>query len=221
MPKWEIVDSESYRVRPRLRQLLIVTFLLCYENREHYDAKNDEAGMTEDFLSLALSSIQPRMQDQQDPGSASDFPTESTSSTAEQAWKLTGPPAASLQYLNADTLRRLVNTYISARREFHRRSLERERLRMLKGSKGDGRNVDDDGDEEMAGVEDSALVVEEDHDTDDEDDLFVYQQLEYAPEEHSKKENRLVKYVDRWTDWVDEQKGDAVAPSLIGGLMIF
>ncbi|KAI1075640.1 hypothetical protein F5B20DRAFT_585011 [Whalleya microplaca] len=208
--------QKGHQVQPRLRRLLIIIFRLCYEEREHFDTKNKETGITDNFLARVLPSLQPSPQGQEVSGAAST----SSTSTAKPVRKVGAFRTAFLQHLTPDTLRRLINLYVSGRREFRLRSVERERLRMRKGPSGDGMAVDREDDKDPEDVEDSALVVEEDHGVDYEGDLFIYGELMYRPEAHTSNENKLVKYVDQWIVWIDEQQGNAVPPSLIENLMI-
>ncbi|CAJ2513500.1 Uu.00g016190.m01.CDS01 [Anthostomella pinea] len=123
-----------------------------------------------------------------------------------------------LRDIEAGTLRSLVELYVATRKEFRMRQEPQEKLvhRKAKAEKAD------DDDEDMGGTGSKEPVVEEGY-PDDEDDLFLYQTTEYMydPAREDNKNNRLVKLVDRWIQWLEVEKGQAVDPGVFEALAAF
>jgi hypothetical protein len=207
--------DKLFKIKPRLQGLLIQTFRVMYEKRDAYDVNDESMSRRQLFFSHVVQAVV------EGGVSGGGFRAELASAEFQEDTEL---PPNPLHNLIPGTLIRLTDVYVRTRKDFRDRCIDKERLVLRPGDDVPmtDMDVDEDDDHEMGGqIQNGSLAVVEDNGSEDEDDLFVREKLEYNPTQHSKKDNLLVSLVDQWIDWVEEQKGNAINPSLLSALEMF
>ncbi|KAI1633885.1 hypothetical protein F4809DRAFT_644010 [Biscogniauxia mediterranea] len=199
--------------RPRLNALLFESFRLAYDIRSRYPAKDATpqahiAFFTEIANEIKATGI-----------NGGDFLYHHKLEPERNPMGTKNP--GDLSILTPDAIMGIMHVYINARRAFkdHRMDKEQHIVLRRKGESTTGAPHDDhddsDNDEHN---NDTEFVIEE---VEEEEGLFVPSDSDEEKPRMTKKEKRLVLLVDRWIEWLEQEQGNAVDPSLMKGLSNF
>ncbi|KAI1485813.1 hypothetical protein F5X96DRAFT_674271 [Biscogniauxia mediterranea] len=198
--------------RPRLDALLLETFRTAYDIRDRYPVMDSPYDVRIAFFTDVTNSIKATGIN------GGDFLYHRKLEPECNPNGTKNPGDLSL--LTPDAVMGLFRTYVHARKEFKDRQAGKEQQLVLrrKGESTTGAPHDDhddsDNDEHNNDIE---LVVEEV----EEEGLFVPSDSDEEKPRMTKKEKRLVRLVDQWIEWLEQEQGNAVDPSLMKGLSNF
>ncbi|KAI1084227.1 hypothetical protein F5B20DRAFT_576364 [Whalleya microplaca] len=215
-----------WQFKPRLQALLLELFGVALDRREKYDVKDDKDGSKKlAFYILVTKEIQATGID------GGDF----RYFRKRQGKKQQPGNPGDLNTLMPETLIALAQSYMRARTQFLERGGDKKMRLTWRADAGADSDSGSEMDVDMEDTKDpkrqdkgkgkgkqrGELVAEEYSESEDKVSTSgptKHKTVEGEIEKSTKKDNRLMKRVDEYMEWLDLQKGTAIDPALFKGL---